>query len=64
MREASDPLRVSPLLTAAPGEILKALRQLGLEGVIGKRLDSRYESGERSGAWIKHRLKPQAQGLK
>src|SRR5580765_3619649 len=25
----------------------------GLEGVIGKRKDSRYESGKRSGAWVK-----------
>ena len=25
----------------------------GLEGVIGKRKDSRYESGKRSGAWLK-----------
>ena len=26
-----------------------------LEGVVGKRIDSTYEPGERSGAWIKHR---------
>lgn len=35
--------------------MLEAVRQLGLEGVVGKRLDSIYEAGERSGAWVKHR---------
>ena len=31
------------------------MRKLGLEGVVGKRIDSVYEPGERSGAWIKPR---------
>ena len=40
----------------APSEqILAAVRKLGLEGVVGKRIDSRYEPGERSGTWIKLR---------
>jgi DNA ligase D-like protein (predicted ligase) len=50
-----DPLRLSPLLQGQSGEILEAVRGLGLEGVVAKRIDSAYESGERSGAWIKHR---------
>jgi bifunctional non-homologous end joining protein LigD len=50
-----DPLRLSPLLQAPSGEILKAVRKHGLEGVVGKRADSQYEPGERSGAWIKLR---------
>jgi DNA ligase D-like protein (predicted ligase) len=50
-----DPLRVSPLLRAPSGEVLDAVRKLGLEGVVGKRIDCPYEPGERSGAWIKHR---------
>ena len=28
----------------------------GLEGLVVKRRDSRYESGERSGAWLKMRV--------
>ena len=51
-----DPLRLSPLLTAPADQIIGAVRKLGLEGVVGKRLQSRYECGERTGAWIKHRL--------
>ena len=50
-----DPLRLSPLLQAPSGQVLEAVRKLGLEGVVGKRIGSRYEPGERSGAWIKHR---------
>src|SRR4030095_9551589 len=37
-------------------DILHAVRQQGLEGLIGKRKDSRYEPGKRSGAWIKYRV--------
>jgi bifunctional non-homologous end joining protein LigD len=47
-----DPLRLSPLLQAPSGQILEAVRKLGLEGVVRKRVDSTYEPGERSGAWI------------
>ena len=31
------------------------MHRLRLEGLIGKRIDSTYEPGERSGAWIKLR---------
>jgi bifunctional non-homologous end joining protein LigD len=51
----TDPLRLSPLLQAPSEEVLEAVRKLGLEGVVGKRIDSVYESGDRSGAWIKVR---------
>jgi bifunctional non-homologous end joining protein LigD len=37
-------------------DLLKQARQLGLEGLIGKRKDSLYESGQRSGAWIKLKI--------
>jgi bifunctional non-homologous end joining protein LigD len=47
---AKDPLRLSPLLQAPSGQILEAVRKLGLEGVVGKRIASIYESGEGSGA--------------
>jgi hypothetical protein len=52
---AQNPLRLSPLLQAPSTQVLEAVRKLGLEGVIGKRIGSIYEPGERSGAWIKHR---------
>jgi bifunctional non-homologous end joining protein LigD len=39
-----------------PGEgtaLLEATREQGLEGIVAKRLDCRYEPGRRSGAWLK-----------
>jgi bifunctional non-homologous end joining protein LigD len=41
---------------AHPGEgkaLLEATREQGLEGVMAKRLDSTYEPGRRTGAWLK-----------
>jgi bifunctional non-homologous end joining protein LigD len=55
LAHATDPLRLSPLLEGSASQVLEAVRKLGLEGVVGKRDESIYESGERSGAWIKHR---------
>jgi bifunctional non-homologous end joining protein LigD len=34
-------------------DLLAVSRQHGLEGVVAKRLDSRYEPGRRSAAWVK-----------
>ena len=34
-------------------ELLGASREHGLEGIVMKRLDSRYSSGKRTGAWLK-----------
>jgi bifunctional non-homologous end joining protein LigD len=48
-------LRLWPLLQVQSGQVLEAMHKLGLEGVVGKRTDSAYEPGERSGAWIKLR---------
>ena len=42
-------------MQAPSSEVLEAVRGLGLEGVVGKRIDSIYEPGERSGVGIKLR---------
>lgn len=47
------PVRISPALDAEPPDLIAAVRQQGLEGLIAKRLSSRYESGERTGNWVK-----------
>jgi bifunctional non-homologous end joining protein LigD len=36
-----------------PAPMWDIAEQYGLEGVVAKRLDSRYEPGRRSGAWVK-----------
>jgi DNA ligase D-like protein (predicted ligase) len=39
-------------------QIMAAVKQHGLEGIVAKRLDSRYEVGRRSDLWLKHPIKP------
>ena len=53
---ASDRIRDSATLNGDVGRLLKEAQRLGLEGLIGKRADSIYEPGRRSGAWIKLKL--------
>jgi ATP-dependent DNA ligase len=50
-----DPVRLSAVFTSSPNALIAATRKAGLEGVIAKRAESRYESGERSGAWVKYK---------
>jgi len=49
-------IRIADYFEAAPKDILSAVREQGLEGIIGKRKDSVYQPGKRSGAWIKYRV--------
>jgi DNA ligase D-like protein (predicted ligase) len=49
-------IRISDYVEASPSDLVSAAREQGLEGVIGKRKDSLYQPGKRSGAWIKHRV--------
>jgi len=49
-------IRVVDYTEADSKSLLAAIRKQGLEGIIGKRSDSLYEAGERSGSWIKHRI--------
>jgi bifunctional non-homologous end joining protein LigD len=49
-------IRFSASLGNDAKKLLKQAKKLGLEGLIGKRKDSVYETGKRSGAWIKLKL--------
>lgn len=49
-------IRVADYFEAAPKDLLTAVREQGLEGIIGKRKDSVYQPGKRSGAWVKYRV--------
>ena len=42
-----------PYEKAGGAAMLEASRKAGLEGIMGKKLDSPYEPGRRSGAWVK-----------
>jgi bifunctional non-homologous end joining protein LigD len=51
--KAVDPIRPSPFFTENPRQVLEKMRAAGAEGSIAKRKDSSYETGHRSGAWVK-----------
>src|SRR6516225_2153782 len=51
-----EPVRECPTLDGSLPDLIEAVRAHGLEGLVAKRLDSVYESGQRSGAWRKMRI--------
>lgn len=53
---ANSRIAISEFLEVPAETMLAAVKEQGLEGVVAKRIDSLYEAGERSGAWVKHRL--------
>jgi bifunctional non-homologous end joining protein LigD len=52
----ADPIRYSPILEASLPNLIRSVKEQGLEELVAKRRDSKYESGERSGAWVKMRV--------
>jgi bifunctional non-homologous end joining protein LigD len=56
LAKAPDNIRFSESLEGSIEQLLRAARQFGLEGLIAKKPDSLYESGRRSGAWVKVKL--------
>jgi len=53
---AGSGLLLSPVLPGTAEQVASAVRQIGLEGVVAKRRDSRYLSGARGTAWVKLKL--------
>ena len=51
-----EPIRESSQLNASLSDLIRAVKTHGFEGIVAKRLDSRYEPGQRSGAWRKMRI--------
>ena len=52
----SPRIRVSEQFDISASDMLAAIRQQGLEGVVAKRKDSVYEPGKRIGSWAKFRI--------
>ena len=52
-------VRLSEPLRRTPEQVIEAVSQLGLEGIVAKRKDSRYDAGQRSGTWVKLKLEKQ-----
>jgi len=53
LKDPPGVIRLSSSLEGSATQLLDRVRDLGLEGLIGKRKESTYESGRRSGAWVK-----------
>ncbi|MGH7970456.1 MAG: non-homologous end-joining DNA ligase, partial [Limisphaerales bacterium] len=46
-------VRFSDSIRADSARVVREMQKRGLEGLVAKRRDSRYESGQRTGAWVK-----------
>jgi bifunctional non-homologous end joining protein LigD len=47
---------LSETIDAKPAELIPLVKEFGFERVIAKRRHSCYESGKRSGAWLKYKV--------
>jgi len=56
LKKASATIRFSTELKGSREDLLRLAQEFGLEGLVAKRPDSLYESGQRSGAWVKVKL--------
>jgi bifunctional non-homologous end joining protein LigD len=52
----AEPVRYAGELKAPLRDLIHSAKAQGLEGLVAKRRDSRYEPGRRSGAWLKMRI--------
>ncbi len=50
---ATEPIRPSTYFTEDPKKVLEKMDAVGAEGSIAKLMTSTYETGHRSGAWVK-----------
>jgi DNA ligase D-like protein (predicted ligase) len=51
-----DSIRYSETMETSPAELIQAVREQGLEGIVAKRRDSAYKPGQRSAVWQKMRV--------
>ncbi|HKT79628.1 MAG TPA: non-homologous end-joining DNA ligase [Vicinamibacterales bacterium] len=51
-----EPVRYAGPIDASLRDLIHSVKSQGLEGLVAKRIGSRYEPGLRSGAWLKMRI--------
>jgi bifunctional non-homologous end joining protein LigD len=54
VRRKATAISLSESIDTTPAELVSLVKEFGFEGVIAKHKDSYYESGKRSGAWLKY----------
>jgi bifunctional non-homologous end joining protein LigD len=56
LKKAPPSIRISEGLHGSAADLLRVAQEFGLEGLVAKRPSSVYESGRRTGAWVKVKL--------
>src|SRR5215471_11731142 len=56
LKKPPENLRLSDELRGSKDELLRVAQEFDLEGLVAKRKSSLYESGRRSGAWVKFKI--------
>jgi len=56
LEKAPENTRLSGELRGTKDKLLRVAQEFGLEGLVGKRKTSVYESGRRTGAWVKFEI--------
>jgi DNA ligase D-like protein (predicted ligase) len=56
LTKLDEPIRYSPALEASLADLVHSIKAQGFEGLVAKRRDSKYQPGERTGAWQKMRV--------
>jgi DNA ligase D-like protein (predicted ligase) len=50
------PIALSEALDSSTDELVRVAKEFAFEGIVAKRKDSAYESGKRTGAWVKYKV--------
>jgi len=56
LKNRPEKIRLSDELRGTKDELLRVAQEFGLEGLVAKKPNSVYESGRRSGAWVKFKI--------
>jgi bifunctional non-homologous end joining protein LigD len=56
LKKPPDNIKLSDELRGTKDELLRVAQEFGLEGLVAKKPNSVYESGRRSGAWVKYKI--------
>ena len=50
------PIGLSESIEAGPTDLMRVVKEFDFEGIVAKRRDSLYESGKRTGVWVKYKV--------
>lgn len=56
LKPLRDPIRLSPIIETSAGELIRAVRENALEGIVAKRIDGKYDARARSDSWLKFKI--------